>query len=188
MGQKKKGNGQRYELKGRRFGRLLVLHIAKKKSFRNWQWVCQCSCGNKTTVSATRLVKGNTVSCGCFRREAVSKRRRYLRPYESSYNLLVIDNNKRKNKHPIELTYEEFLTFTKIKFCHYCGDAIKWQDYRKGGEGNTGYNLDRMDPTLGYTKSNCVVCCGTCKWMKWRFSYETFVEQVKKISNNLGEI
>lgn len=37
-------------------------------------WLCQCDCGNEVTVSGNRLRSGNTKSCGCLRRELVSKR------------------------------------------------------------------------------------------------------------------
>jgi hypothetical protein len=185
MGQKKVGKGQRYELKGRVFGRLTVLRAATRKSFRNWQWVCKCECGKETIVSATLLVRGKTKSCGCFRRDVISNLRRCLRPYESSYKLLISDNNKRK-KHKVDLTFEEFLEFTKINVCHYCGDKIEWHQYRHNLKRNQGYNLDRVDPTKGYTKENCVVCCSKCNWMKWKLTYDDFIEQVTKISKNTG--
>lgn len=186
MGRKRIGKGQRLELADKRFGRLTVLKILDDKKFRNWQWLCQCDCGNQAIVTATRLVSGNTQSCGCFRNECISKRRRVLRPYESSYKLLISDNAKRKAKFPVDLTYEEFVEFTKIKQCYYCHEEITWHEYRHKMNKNFGYNLDRLDSTKGYSKDNCVVCCSICNWMKWKLNYSIFIEKAVRIAKYHG--
>lgn len=36
-------------------------------------WICECDCGNITTVKGKHLKNGNTKSCGCLQREAISK-------------------------------------------------------------------------------------------------------------------
>jgi hypothetical protein len=185
MGQKLKGHGQRHELVGRRFGRLLVIELVHEKSFRNWQWICKCDCGVKKLVTATRLVSGHTKSCGCLRRDLLGKRQRTLRPYESSYKLLINDNANRKTKFKLELSYEDYVKFTQTKNCHYCNDEILWYEYRNDHiNQNFGYNLDRLDSSKGYSKENCVVCCGICNWMKWKLGYEQFIKQVHKIAKN----
>jgi hypothetical protein len=56
------------DLTGKRFGRLKVLNIDTSNKKRVC-WICQCDCGNKITVFAFNLKKGNTKSCGCFRKE-----------------------------------------------------------------------------------------------------------------------
>lgn len=57
-------------LKGRKFGELTVLkraedHISKCGA-KKVRWLCQCSCGNQTTVLAADLKRGSTKSCGCL--------------------------------------------------------------------------------------------------------------------------
>jgi hypothetical protein len=54
------------KLKGKRFGRLLVVGYAGS-SGRNGHslWRCLCSCGTQTTVPSNNLLAGNTRSCGC---------------------------------------------------------------------------------------------------------------------------
>ena len=62
---------------GERYGKLTVLEYVGTKRYRNGratQWLCQCDCGNKTVVDSVSLKTGNTVSCGCHRRELSSKR------------------------------------------------------------------------------------------------------------------
>jgi hypothetical protein len=57
---------------GMRFGRLTV--ISKAESGRQGQhWKCRCDCGKITHPLASGLRRGTTQSCGCWRRERVTK-------------------------------------------------------------------------------------------------------------------
>ena len=81
-----------------------------------------------------------------------------LRPYEGLYNVFVSKNEAR---YPVQMTFEEFVSFTKINKCHYCGDPVTWLKHMSGKLGRRyRCNLDRTDNQIGYTKDNCVVCCG----------------------------
>ena len=59
------------DLTGQVFGRLTVLSKNGKTSHNNQKWLCQCSCGNQTTVAAGKLKREckATVSCGCYQQE-----------------------------------------------------------------------------------------------------------------------
>ena len=52
---------------GNRHGSLVVLERAENSNGGKAQWVCQCDCGVKVIVSADRLRRGITKSCGCLR-------------------------------------------------------------------------------------------------------------------------
>lgn len=52
----------------KRFGRLLATGIQKDPG-KPAKIVCRCDCGAQVVTMATRLRKGDTVSCGCFHRE-----------------------------------------------------------------------------------------------------------------------
>lgn len=57
-------------LEGKRFGRLVVLCKSKERnSAGHICWHCICNCGNYKTVSGAFLKRGDTKSCGCYRRE-----------------------------------------------------------------------------------------------------------------------
>jgi len=60
-------------LKDVRFGKLIAREDAGSKDKRR-MWRCDCDCGNSATVSSNALLRGNTKSCGCSRREP-SKRK-----------------------------------------------------------------------------------------------------------------
>ncbi len=57
------------DITGQKYGRLTVLSRTG-----NRQWLCACECGNQKPVRKANLLNGTTRSCGCFAREATSKR------------------------------------------------------------------------------------------------------------------
>lgn len=96
------------------------------------------------------------------------------RPFESIYNRLRRDWRNTK----VELTYKEFVKFTKTKYCHYCGDKIQRSPFAtvEGSFLSSAYFLDRKNNDKPYSKSNCVVCCTECNRIKGnRFSYKEFL-------------
>lgn len=52
------------DLKGQRFGKLLVIERAVSNN-SHAKWLCQCDCGNTKVISAERLLHHNVRSCGC---------------------------------------------------------------------------------------------------------------------------
>lgn len=60
----------RDDLTDRKFGRLTVVQknpVAAKN--RDSRWDCVCECGTTLTVIRGSLTSGNTISCGCYRKE-----------------------------------------------------------------------------------------------------------------------
>ncbi|WP_089087502.1 alcohol dehydrogenase [Secundilactobacillus pentosiphilus] len=61
------------DLTGQRFGRLTVLQREGQSKNGNAKWLCKCDCGNLRVVDGYGLRTGQTVSCGCYRREQARK-------------------------------------------------------------------------------------------------------------------
>ena len=77
------------DLTGRTFGRLTVLKIAARNTGRNVDFLCRCSCGGKTTVPGDRLTSGKTKSCGCLKRDSVTRHGLATHPlYMVWYNMI----------------------------------------------------------------------------------------------------
>lgn len=145
------------------FGRLTVIDRTINDARGKPQWLCRCDCGKYATVSGCNLTTGNTQSCGCWKAEII-RDRQCLRPYESLYRIFL-----RKADHPVALSYEQFLGYTRIAECHYCAASVSWD--------GTSYNLDRKNNALGYTLDNCVVCCARCNWAKGdHFTYDEWMQ------------
>lgn len=61
------------DLTGREFGRLTVLRKLGSNRNNHAVWECVCICGEKSKVTTGNLTRGNTLSCGCLRREVASE-------------------------------------------------------------------------------------------------------------------
>lgn len=59
---------------GLKFGRLIVASkldpVAPGNGFR---WLCKCECGNEFVIITGSLTSGNTKSCGCLRKDVITK-------------------------------------------------------------------------------------------------------------------
>ena len=63
---------KKLDLKGLRFGCLLVQSIAGKRPNGSIIWNCLCDCGRTTTALAAELKSGHKKSCGCWRKKATA--------------------------------------------------------------------------------------------------------------------
>ena len=61
------------DLSSLRFGRLLVISNVGKNKYGKYKWLCQCDCGNICYVTSGDLNSGRTNSCGCLKKEIVTK-------------------------------------------------------------------------------------------------------------------
>jgi hypothetical protein len=159
----------RHKRVGEVFGYWTIIGVPEHKDKRwgMYKYTCRCVCSLVKDVFATCLLSGSSLSCGCMK---LGRKR----PYESLYNNIAYKSERRGLS--FELTYEEFIEFTKIKACHYCGDEVSWSEYSINVAG-VGSNLDRKDSNLGYSALNCTVCCGECNRMKSNnFTYEEFMQ------------
>lgn len=73
------GRKRLIDLTGIRFGRLVVIKRGdvpngeKNNIRKRVYWLCQCDCGNMTTVVGDSLRYGVTMSCGCLSREKTAE-------------------------------------------------------------------------------------------------------------------
>jgi len=187
----------RIDLTGRKFGRLLVTGVSVTDTYEDGSpkgasmFVCRCDCGKESVVRGNALSSGKSNSCGCRRLENL-RAKLCGRPFEFQYNLLVAGAAKRTKSIAVDLSYEEFIGYTKEERCHYCDERVNWVlracDRPKLGY---SYNLDRKNSEIGYSTDNCVVCCRRCNWSKSdQFSYEEWKQignTIKSWRKNVGE-
>ena len=167
------------DITGKRFGKLKIISV-KLGEHRSVKWNCLCDCGKEVVKCASPLKRKHVKSCGCLynaRRIQVKGHR----PFEWLYKTIISKSIKRNIE--VALTFDDFLEFTKIKQCHYCGCPIEWADRTHCVTGR--YNLDRKDNNTGYTKDNCVVCCKECNYAKRNlFTYD----EMLIIGKAIGEV
>jgi len=167
---------------GNRYGKLLVVRQAPDKYWGQAQWLCQCDCGEEIIIPGSSLRKRVTKSCGCFRKEVVSKAKR--QPHsQAAFNSLFANRRssaKQRGK-DWELTKEQFRQLTKQP-CHYCGvePSQRWkQGYATGDYIWNG--LDRQDSNQGYTMNNVVSCCKYCNYAKYTMTVNEFASWVTRV-------
>lgn len=83
-------------LKGKRFGKLIVMYPTSMKDGSHMYWVCQCDCGNQTEVASSHLKNGNVQSCGCIKTSIG----------EMNIKKILEENN---------IQYQEQVTFNDLK-------------------------------------------------------------------------
>ena len=153
--------------------------IRKETKFREkagprYTYVFECSgdgCSKEIRVRGDALKKH---SGKCQIHSHIKK------PFESIYNRLLKDHRKTK----VTLSYEEYIEFTKIKTCHYCGAKIDWCPYAtvEGSFLSASYFLDQKNPSNGYSRENCVVCCWSCNRIKCHLlTYEEMKVAMKAV-------
>lgn len=167
-----------------------IRYVGGKQKRNGWVFPCR-DCGRHLWVpSSTSLHRhiGRCISCHgkhSIRRVLPRNRGARLRPFEALLNRLISTTKGTVN---VSLTYEEFLRFTEIKECHYCGRQIEWTPYHDGKTPHPSRtNLDRKNSSRGYEVNNLVVACIVCNRSKSdHLSYEEmmqlspYLRQIKK--------
>lgn len=174
-------------LVGQRFGMLEVLKEGSGKTYpRNKKvrtWIVKCDCGKEKEI-ATQHLK-STKSCGCLK----------LKPetnwlfQKDRVNAVVKELFRSYRKGAVRRNLEFKLSFEYFKKlvtsnCYYCNEG-------QGNKTKHDYDshvqvigVDRKNNEDGYIEENSVPCCGTCNYMKRKFSVEQFINQAIKISKN----
>lgn len=147
------------DLTGQRFGRLLVIERSENGKDGETRWLCQCDCGNTSTVYKQSLVSGQTQSCGCRKLETNSEQCRLLfRKHGLSINPNYDGWRARLRRDAdsgwtIEM---DALLFQVQPACVICGSTEK-------------LCVDHVRPFSkghGLKPGNAVILCGSCNSWK----------------------
>lgn len=149
------------DITGQRFARLVVLGPVDRANNRQIMWLCQCDCGNTSTVAGNDLRSLHSQSCGCFQ----SERRSEIRTTHGLSN------------DPLYVRWCKIIDRctcpTSDAYANYGGRGIsicdEWRhDFKAFHDcvsqlahyGEKGYTLDRVDNSLGYRPGNM-------RWATW---------------------
>lgn len=147
---------------GERFGRLIVVSEAPRRpktlSGQNPRyWLCRCDCGVENQVTTGCLRSGNTVSCGCWGREARAAART-----KHGYTRL---GKKRPPEYFVWRAMRERCRQPKNQdYRYYGGRGIsickRWDDFAlfledMGPRPSPTHSIDRIDTNGNYEPSNC---------------------------------
>jgi len=132
---------------GQRFGRLLVAEEAGRNSLKKVLWKCICDCGNVAVRTSGDLVTGNSVSCGCYLKEKITKHGGWKKASYNTWRAML-----RRCNNPNDKDYKKYGA-VGVKVC------AQWHDYlqfeKDMGEPIGSETLDRINPYGDYTPENC---------------------------------
>lgn len=167
------------DLAGMRSGTLTVMYRTKAVN-KNCRWICKCDCGGTAIVCTSKLTKKQAIRCrrcaeiagGTKNRKTDSGFRKLLRGYKIS---------AAKRCYEWSLTDTEALQLFQST-CAYCDIAPLQISRHTANSIPFMFNgIDRVDNTIGYSKSNCVPCCKWCNHAKSDMSKADFISLVSKI-------
>lgn len=88
----------RNDLTNKTFYRLKVIKqvddYITPKGQHSAKWLCKCECGNIVEVVGDELKKGNTKSCGCWRKERITLCNKKYNDYEVQEDYVIIYTSK----------------------------------------------------------------------------------------------
>lgn len=150
------------DLRGQRFGRLVVTDKAERSSCGATRWLCKCDCGNIVTAQYSNLKRGATKSCGCLNKENRENRNykhggSYRENTERLYRVWRGMHERCENPNHISFRYYGSVG---VSVCE------EWKDYAqfKRWAIEHGYDenaergectLDRINPFGNYEPENC---------------------------------
>lgn len=151
------------DLKGQRFGKLVVSEATNERYFSNVVWECLCDCGNKISLASNRLLMGNTQSCGCIKRKQlilIEKGLKYCPDCNETKGLSSFwkDSSKRNNG-----------------YCTYCIDCSKVysKTHKMSDESKANSKVQRATDSgrFVYAKNKCKQL-----GQDWNLTKEEFTE------------
>ena len=143
------------DLKGKKFGKLLVKEFAGHKNNLR-QWLCICDCGSEKIVRGGHLTKGFTKSCGCEAHPTKSKHKSWggYKEIPLDFFTTIKRNAEIRNiefKITIEYLWEVFIT--QKRKCSLSGREFNFGIITRDRKGKTA-SVDRIDSSKGYIVGN----------------------------------
>lgn len=136
-------------LKGIRFGRLVVLKRVAKRNSNQSYWLCKCDCGKKTICRGAHLTAGKIRSCGCFALDTRTNHGWCGTPeYRAYYNIQKRCYDKSDPR------YDDY-GGRGIKVCDRWLRSFEKFIEDMGPRPGQEYSIDRIDVNGDYSPENC---------------------------------
>lgn len=178
-----RGGHNKINLKGRRFGKLLVVKDTGRRKSRRPIWRCDCDCGASVEILGKYLLSQDTKSCGCIAKGNAHNRTGF-KELSGSYWYVVTSQAKRRGI-PLSITVEQAHNqLVKQNWCcALTGEEIKFAVNLRDSRLEQTASLDRIDNKKGYTLENIQWVHKTVNIMKNVLSQDDFINWCNKITS-----
>lgn len=140
---------------GQKFNRLTFVEHSGLNKHGAKTAVFKCDCGNEKIFILNNVINGRTTSCGCFRKEYVSKERPGFKhglaktPIYDTWQSMMKRCYKTSNKN-----YHQY-GGRGIRVCDEWHDPRVFQTWAVANGYGNGLQLDRINTNGNYEPSNC---------------------------------
>lgn len=149
-------------LKGKRFGRLVVLSEAGRTQAQRVLWQCRCDCGREDVFATTTNLKSSNPkvckrSCGCLQREIVSQicRKRNTTHNRSKTKIFAVWAAMiQRCENPNRPDYERY-GGRGVQVCPQWRESFERFYLDMGEPESAGLTIDRIDNDGDYEPGNC---------------------------------
>ena len=142
------------DLTGMQFGRLTVIDRASNTKDGSARWNCVCSCGTKKTIMGSSLLRGATVSCGCYQKEMII--RKQTTHGQTHTRLFHVWQHMRNRCYNENYKFYNYYGGRGISVCdEWRDDFVPFMNWAKSNGYSDDLTLDRIDTNGNYEPSNC---------------------------------
>jgi len=141
------------DIRGQRFGRLVVQEFVGVTEMHHAQWRCLCDCGKEKISRGTYLIKGATRSCGCLQSER-SRERVLTHGKTDTDEFRIWAQIIQRTENPKIHNYDQY-GGRGITVCPEWRDSFETFLGDMGERPSPKHSLDRKDNDKGYCKDNC---------------------------------
>lgn len=146
---------KRAQIAGQKFGRLTAIKELPRKPnrLRESVWLFVCDCGTERELTATAVMTGHTLSCGCLHRDtakANAKHGMWGTTEYNSWHLMLQRCNPRASRDQ----YKKYYWGRGISVCD------RWRSFENfyadmGPKPSPSHSIDRIDVNGNYEPGNC---------------------------------
>lgn len=150
------------DLTGQKFCRLIVIKRVLTQKGNGAIWECLCDCGKRTNALSYELTSGHKRSCGCLRKDSVSKIQRdraiFNVPDTAKFKQdirRVYFGMRQRCYNPNNAEYERY-GGRGISICaDWNTDGNSFYQWAIMNGYQKGLTIDRIDNNKGYSPDNC---------------------------------
>ena len=142
------------DLKGQRFGYLVVLQDAGRNKYGDVLWKCRCDCGEEYLVKSVNLTHGFVKSCGCMTSKMIRDKNKGHGLCDTKL-YSVWGGMKSRCYNPRNREYDNY-GGRGIKVCdEWKNNFVKFYEWSMNNGFSEDLTIDRIDVDKDYSPDNC---------------------------------